>query len=118
MLFQVALIVPVDNKVLLVDDSDHFTGAGSEIDRENKVGLSQLKVKLNELAIEHHLEYFLRLILVINCNYVEVVDCSWVLERFLHRLVVNLLLSHWSVIDFNPLPFTLKVEVTRLKYLN
>ena len=80
MLFQDALIVPVDSKVLWVDDSDHFTRAGSEIDRENEVSLSQLKVKLNELAIEHHLEYFLRLILVINCNDVQIVNCSWVLE--------------------------------------
>lgn len=80
MLFQVAFIVPVDNKVLLIDDSDHFTGASSEIDRENEVSLSQLKVKLYELAIEHHLEYFLRLILVIHSDDVQIVDCSWVLE--------------------------------------
>ncbi len=80
MLFQVALIIPVDNKVLLIDDSDHFTRAGSEVDRENKVTLCQLKIKLNELPIEHHLEYLLSLRLVIHSHDVQIVDGSWVLE--------------------------------------
>lgn len=102
----------------MIDDSDHLTRTSGEVYGEDEITLGQLKVKFDELSVEHHLEDLLSLILVVDCHNVQVVDGSGVLERFLNWLIVNLLLSHGSVVDLGSLPVTLKVKIARLEQLN
>ena len=71
---QIAFVVSVDRKIFSINNTELFSLTALRVYTEYVITLLELQVpKFDDLCIEHHLEDFLSVVLLIDCHNIQIV---------------------------------------------